>query len=125
MSLTDIPAGQLATALREGEDASAAELLALVSSKDAKVRLSLAARPDAPLSALIHLAQDSKSGVRKALAANPALARVQTVVTMLCEDKDLDVLIAVAQNPAVPAAWVSALRDHPRRQVRDAAAARG
>lgn len=124
MALTAIPAGQLAAALREGEDASAAELLALASSRDVKIRESLAARPDAPLTVILHLAQDAKSSVRIALAANPVVAEASSAVTILSADKDQDVVVALVNNQAIAPLRLRILLDHPKRKVRDAVEAR-
>lgn len=124
MALTAIPADQLAAALREGEEASGSELFNLATSKDAKIRESLAARPDAPLSVLILLAQDSKSDVRKALAANPAVGIATSVLSMLSTDKDADVVLALVENRATPATTLRALLDHGKKSVRKAAESR-
>ena len=124
MALTAIPADQLAAALRDGEEASGSELFNLATSKDAKIRESLAARPDAPLSVLILLAQDSKSNVRKALAANPAIGIATSVLSILGSDKDTDVVLALAGNAATPAATLRALLDHGKKSVRKSAEAR-
>jgi hypothetical protein len=124
MALTAIPADQLAAALREGEEASGSELFNLASSKDAKIRESLAARPDAPLSVLICLAQDSKSNVRKTLAANPAVGVATSVLAILGADKDADVVLALVENAATPAATLRVLLDHGKKSVRKAAQSR-
>jgi len=124
MALTAIPADQLAAALREGEEASGSELFNLATSKDPKIRESLAARPDAPLSVLILLAQDSKSNVRKALAANPAVGIATSVLAILSTDKDADVALALVENIATPATTLRALLDHGKKNVRKAAESR-
>jgi len=124
VALTEIPTHQLAAALREGEEASGIELLNLASSKDAKIRESLAARTDAPLSVLIRLAQDSKSNVRTALAANPAVGVATSVLAILASDKDADVALALVANPATPVTTLRALLDHGKKSVRRAAEAR-
>jgi len=124
VALTEIPTHQLAAALREGEEASSIELLNLASSKDAKIRESLAARTDAPLSVLIRLAQDSKSGVRTTLAANPAVGVAVSVLAILASDKDADVALALVANPATPVTTVRALLDHGKKSVRRAAESR-
>src|SRR5680860_377079 len=94
MALTDVPQDRLLAAIQQGEEASALELINLASSRDASIRESVAARPDAPISALIVLAQDSKSKVRRALAANSAVARAVSVQGMLAADKDSDVAVS-------------------------------
>lgn len=124
MALTAIPADQLAAALREGEEASGSELFNLVTSKDSKIRESLAARTDAPLSVLILLAQDSKSNVRKTLAANPAVGIATSVLSILATDKDTDVVLALVENAATPAATLRVLLDHGKKNVRKAAESR-
>lgn len=124
MALTAIPTDQLAAALRDGEEASGSELFHLATSKDGKIRESLAARPDAPLSVLILLAQDSKSNVRKALAANPAVGIAASVLSILSTDKDADVVLALVDNAATPAATLRALLDHGKKNVRKAAESR-
>ena len=124
MALTAIPADQLATALRDGEEASGSELFNLASSKDSKIRESLAARPDAPLSVLICLAQDSKSNVRKTLAANPAVGLATSVLAILGADKDADVVLALVENAATPVATLQVLLDHGKKSVRKAAESR-
>lgn len=124
MALTAIPTDQLAAALRQGEEASGSELFNLATSKDAKIRESLAARPDAPLSVLILLAQDSKSKVRVALAANPAIGAATSVLSLLSNDKDADVVLALVQNVATPVASLRGLLDHGKKAVRQAAESR-
>lgn len=124
MALTAIPTDQLAAALREGEAASGSELLSLATSKDVKIRESLAARSDAPFSVLILLAQDSKSEVRRALAANPAVGIAASVLSILMSDRDTDVVVALAENAATPAAILRQLLDHRKKPVREAAESR-
>ena len=124
MALTAIPTDQLAAALREGEEASGSELFNLATSKDAKIRESLAARPDAPFSVLILLAQDSKSNVRKALAGNPAVGIAVSVLSILSSDKDADVVLALVENAVTPVETVRALLDHGKKTVRKAAESR-
>lgn len=124
MAITAIPTNRLAAALREGEEASSAELLSLSTAKDAKIRESLAARTDAPVSVLILLAQDSKSGVRAALAANSAVGVASSVLAILAGDKDADVVLALVANAATPVDTVRALLDHGKKNVRRAAEAR-
>lgn len=124
MALTDIPTRQLPDALREGEEASASELLALAGSSDARIRAGVAARPDAPMSVLIHLAQDPKSSVREALAGNPAVASMGSVLGILTADPSADVLVALVENPAIPPLRVRILLDHGKRRVRQAVEAR-
>lgn len=120
MALTDIPTGQLAVALREGEEASAAELLALVSSRDVKIRESLAAREDAPLTALLHLAQDGRASVREALAGNAIIAEANSVITLLAQDRDIDVVLALVNNMAIEPLRLRILLDHGKKKVREA-----
>ena len=115
---------RLAAALREGEEASGSELFNLATSKDAKIRESLAARPDAPLSVMILLAQDSKSNVRRALAANPAIGIATSVLSILAGDKDTDVVLALAENAATPAVTLQVLVGHGKKNVRRSAEAR-
>ena len=121
MALTDVPQDRLLAAIQEGEEASALELINLASSRDAIIRESVAARPDAPISALIVLAQDSKSKVRRALAANSAIARVESVQAMLVVDKDSGVALALATNPATPDAALRLLLNYGKKSVRNAA----
>ena len=124
MALIDIPTDKIADALRDGERTSAAEFLGLATSRDVKIRESVAARSDAPMSVLIHLAQDSKPSVRMALAANPVIALMHSVIDLLVEDKDPDVLVALVRNDAVPMMRVAGLREHPKKRVRHALEAR-
>jgi len=124
MAITAIPRDQLAAALREGEEASSAELFNVALSKDAKIRESLAARPDAPLSVLIRLAQDSKSSVRMALAGNPAVGGAFSVLSILAGDKDTDVALALVSNAATPVGTLRTLAEHNKKNVRRAAQAR-
>lgn len=121
MALSDVPQERLLAAIQEGEEASALELINLASSRDASIRESVAARPDAPISALIVLAQDSKSKVRRALAANSAVARAVSVQGMLAADKDSDVALALAINPATPDETLRSLLDYGKKSVRNAA----
>jgi hypothetical protein len=120
MALIDIPTDKIADALREGEQASAAE----VSSRDVKIRESVAARSDAPLSVLIHLAQDAKTSVRVALASNPVIATMVSVIDLLAADKEQDVLLALVNNPAIPVTRLSPLSAHSKKRVRQAFEAR-
>ena len=124
MTITAIPTRQRAAALREGEEASGSEFIALAASRDARIRESLASRQDAPVSVLIHLALDPKSHVRKALASNPAVGVVTSVVGILAADADPDVVLALVANAATPDATLRDLLHHPRRNVCDAARAR-
>jgi len=124
MALIDIPTDKIADALREGEQASAAEFLGLVSSRDVKIRESVAARSDAPLSVLIHLAQDAKTSVRVALASNPVIATMVSVIDLLAADKEQDVLLALVNNPAIPVTRLSPLSAHSKKRVRQAFEAR-
>ena len=121
MALTDVPPHRLLAAIQEGEEASALELINLASSRDTSIRDSVAARVDAPISALIVLAQDPKATVRRTLAANPAVARVESVLGMLVEDKDSHVALALALNPATPAATLRRLLGYGKKSVRSAA----
>lgn len=124
MALIDIPTDKIADALREGEQASAAEFLGLVSSRDVKIRESVAARSDAPLSVAIHLAQDAKTSVRVALASNPVIATMVSVIDLLAADKEQDVLLALVNNPAIPVTHLSPLSAHSKKRVRQAFEAR-
>lgn len=124
MALTAIPNDQLAAALRDGEEASGSELFNLATSKDANIRESLAARLDAPLSVLILLAQDSKSVVRKALAANPAVGIAASVLAILSTDRNTDVVLALVENAATPVGTLRTLRDQGKKAVRKAAESR-
>ncbi len=121
MALTAIPTDQLAEALRDGEEASGSELFNLATSRDATIRESLAARPDAPFSVLILLAQDKKSAVRQALAGNPAIGIAASVVSILAADRDTDVVLALVENAATPLDTVRTLVDHGKKSVRKAA----
>jgi len=120
MALIDIPADKIADALREGEEASAAELLGLATSRDAKIRESVATRSDAPLSVLIHLAQDSKVSVRLALASNPGIATMASVIDLLAADKDHDVVLALVNNTSISVTRLAQLSDHSKKRVRQA-----
>ncbi|MBC7298531.1 MAG: hypothetical protein H5T82_06525, partial [Demequina sp.] len=91
MALIDVPPHRLLAAIQQGEEASALELINLASSRDVSIREGVAARPDAPIGALILLAQDPKAKVRRALAANAAVARAESVQGMLVGDRDSDV----------------------------------
>ncbi|MCB2412535.1 hypothetical protein LGT39_06690 [Demequina sp. TTPB684] len=124
MALTDVPPQRLLAAIQEGEEASALELINLASSRDASIRESVAARQDAPISAMIVLAQDSKSKVRYALASNPAVVKAQSVLGMLAADKDTDVGIALAMNPATPLDTLRTLAEDGKKGVRKLAAER-
>lgn len=124
MALIDIPTDKIADALREGEEASAAEFLGLAASRDVKIRESVAARSDAPMSVLIHLALDSKTSVRVALASNPVIATMVSVIDLLAQDKDMDVLMALLSNNAISSARVAQLREHSKKRVRQAFEAR-
>ncbi len=121
MALIDVPQDRLLAAIQQGEEASALELINLASSRDASIRESVAARPDAPISALIVLAQDSKPKVRRALASNSAVARAESVQGLLVADKDTDVALALASNPATPDATLRRLLDYGKKSVRLAA----
>lgn len=77
------------------------EYMVLVQSKDVSARAAAASRSDAPLGALIAFTQDPKPEVRAAVASNPGIGRTTTVVARLAEDKSLDVVKALIDNPAV------------------------
>lgn len=78
------------------------EYMDFVRSKDVSARVAAAGRADAPLGALIAFTQDSKSEVRAAVASNPGIGRTTTVITRLADDKSMDVLRALIDNPSVP-----------------------
>ncbi len=120
MALIDIPTDKIADALREGEQASAAEFLNLATSRDVKIRESVAARTDAPMSVLIHLALDAKTSVRVALASNPVIATMVSVIDLLAADKDIDVLVALVSNDAISASRLAHLGEHAKKRVREA-----
>lgn len=78
------------------------EYMDIVQSKDVAARVAAAGRPDAPLGALIAFTQDPKQEVRAAVASNPGIGRTTTVIAQLAEDKSIDVVKALVDNPAVP-----------------------
>ncbi|WP_291380497.1 hypothetical protein [Demequina sp.] len=121
MALIDVPPHRLLAAIQQGEEASALELINLASSRDVSIREGVAARPDAPIGALILLAQDPKAKVRRALAANAAVARAESVQGMLVGDRDSDVALALASNPATPDATLRRLLNYGKKSVRTVA----
>ncbi len=78
------------------------EYMELVQSKDVSARVAAAGRADAPLGALIAFTQDPKPEVRASVASNPGIGRTTTVIATLSEDKSIDVVKALIDNPAVP-----------------------
>ena len=78
------------------------EYMDLVKSKDVSARVAAAGRADAPLGALIAFAQDPKTEVRVAVASNPGIGRTTTVIAHLADDKSMDVVRALVDNPGVP-----------------------
>jgi hypothetical protein len=96
-TVTDSPEARAASGELTGD-----EYMNLVRSKDVSARIAAASRPDAPLGALIAFTQDQKPEVRTAVASNPGIGRTTTVIARLSDDKSIDVVRALIDNPAVP-----------------------
>lgn len=93
----------------------------LAQSKDAKVRATVALRTDLPMGMMISLSNDAKSAVRAALASSAGVSRVATVISRLLEDKDSDVVSALASNPTVSTEIVQIIASDGPRGARKAA----
>ena len=113
---TDSPEFRAIDGTLSGDD-----YVAIIVSKDVAARAAAASREDAPVAALVSFAQDAKSSVREAVAANPALARATSVAAILAEDRSTDVVRALLNNPATPSAVLSMIADRGPRSLRSAA----
>lgn len=96
-TVTDSPETRAASGELTGD-----EYMDLVRSKDVSARVAAAGRADAPLGALIAFTQDPKPEVRAAVASNPGIGRTTTVIARLADDKNIDVVRALIDNPSVP-----------------------
>jgi len=105
-------------------DFSSSDLIDLAQSKDAKVRATVALRADLPLGMMISLSNDPKSNVRAALASSSGVSRAATVVSRLLEDKDADVVAALAANPTVSVEIVRLIASDGPRAARKVATGR-
>jgi hypothetical protein len=83
-------------------DLSGDEYMVLVRSKDVSARVAAASRVEAPLGALLAFAQDARAEVRMAVASNHGIGRTTTVIAHLADDKNVDVVRALVDNPTVP-----------------------
>jgi len=83
-------------------DLSGDEYMVLVRSKDVSARVAAASRVEAPLGALLAFAQDARAEVRMAVASNHGIGRTTTVIAHLADDKNIDVVRALVDNPTVP-----------------------
>lgn len=115
---TDSPVAGVASGALTGD-----EYMILVRSKDVSARVAAAGRFDAPLGALIAFTQDSKTEVRVAVAANPGIGRTSTVISQLSEDKSIEVVRALIDNPAVPHETVEKIAADGSRSAREYAQA--
>ncbi len=100
------------------------EYMTLVRSKDVSARVAAAGRFDAPLGALIAFTQDSKTEVRVAVATNPGIGRTATVIAQLSDDKSIEVVRALIDNPAVPHETIEKIAADGPRLAREYAQAR-
>jgi hypothetical protein len=78
------------------------ELAAMARSNEAKVRATVAERPETPLTALLRLAEDEAPAVRAGVARNPRRDMPEEVHLALMKDKSHEVVHALIKNPSVP-----------------------
>lgn len=97
-------------------DLSRPRLLEFAAHRDARIRETIALRPDCPTGLLATLAFDDDRSVRRAVAAHPRIA--PAIATELARDRDQEVLRTLARNSAVDEAVVRALASHRRGEVR-------
>ena len=99
-----------------------AELLEFGASKNRLVRGVVASRPDCPLGLMVTLAHDFDTDVRIGVAGNASA--LESVLRYLAADKNVDVVLAVIENPRTPRETVEELAVHKHARVREAAVLR-
>ncbi|WP_062465870.1 hypothetical protein [Demequina maris] len=100
------------------------ELQTLARSPEAKVRAAVAEHPGTPLMTLLRLAEDASSDVRIGLARNRRESIPLEVREDLAKDRNVDVVYALIDNPAVPDALVAKLGRQLHKEYAKAARAR-
>ncbi len=95
-------------------------LLRYASHRDARIRETIALRPDCPIGVLATLAFDADRSVRRAVAASPRI--IAAIATELLQDRDREVLHSLARNPRTDAATLEILASHRRGDIRRIAA---
>ncbi|WP_062516679.1 hypothetical protein [Demequina gelatinilytica] len=85
------------------------ELASLARSPEVKVRAAVAAHAGTPLMTLLKLAEDSAADVRIGLARNRRESIPLEVREDLAKDKNVDVIYALIENPAVPESLIAKL----------------
>ncbi len=86
------------------------------SHRDARIRETIALRPDCPMGVLATLAFDGDRGVRRAVAASPRIA--SAIAAELATDRDQEVLKTLARNAATDGATLRTLAGHRRSEVK-------
>ncbi|WP_062387547.1 hypothetical protein [Demequina iriomotensis] len=99
-------------------------LATLARSPEAKVRAAVAAHPDTPLMTLLKLAEDVSVDVRIGLARNPRASIPVELREDLARDKNVDVIYALIDNPAVSESLIAKLGRHLHKEYAKAARAR-
>ncbi|SEJ35005.1 hypothetical protein [Demequina mangrovi] len=100
------------------------ELATLSRSPEAKVRAAVAAHAGTPLMTLLRLAEDRSTDVRIGLARNRRVAIPIEVREDLAKDKNVDVVYALIENPAVPEQLIAKLGRQIHKEYAKAARAR-
>lgn len=103
------------------ERATVDQLAQASRSEEARVRVVAARHARTPLLSLLKLSDDEATSVRAALAGNPRTDVPEDVWDRLAHDKQVDVLLALAGNTAIPAAVLRRLALHRDRDVASAA----
>ncbi len=111
------PAGPSHEWLEAGAaDLDRPRLLTFAAHRDARIRETIALRPDCPMGVLATLAFDSDRTVRRAVAASPRMA--SAIADALATDRDQEVLKALARNPLTDEETLRRLEGHRRSEVR-------
>ncbi|WP_062288168.1 hypothetical protein [Demequina phytophila] len=100
------------------------ELATLSRSPEVKVRAAVAEHAGTPLMTLLRLAEDASADVRIALARNRRESIPIELREDLAKDKNVDVVYALIDNPAVPESLIAKLGRHLHKEYAKAARAR-
>lgn len=102
-------------------DLSDAALASLARSEEAKVRAAVAERPATPLTTLLKLMTDPASSVRVGVARNQRPDMPLDVHEHLAQDKAVEVIYALIENPTVPDSVIGRLARHFHKEYASAA----
>ncbi|WP_062519741.1 hypothetical protein [Demequina silvatica] len=100
------------------------ELATLSRSPEVKVRAAVAEHAGTPLMTLLRLAEDTSADVRMGLARNRRASIPIELREDLAKDKNVDVVYALIDNPAVPESLIAKLGRHLHKEYAKAARAR-